>query len=298
MLHATQPDWLLRSVAYVRRRPVFIATILTSSAILVLLGALIISRPDGRLHLWLLNMGHSHAVLIQSPQGAQALIDGGRFPSRLLLALGDRLPYTDRTLEAVILTQPDEFDYATLPEVFTRYQPGVIVTNGRDNPGRSYSVLRASWGDTPVIATTVGYTIQLDAETRLEVLHPASATRTSDRLNDDSLILRLVYRDVAIMIPGDANQSAQAQVVSSGADIVSNVLIMPQHGTVASLNDAFLEAVAPEMLFLQVDPANRLGDPNEDTLAKVAGTPLYRTDEGGTIHLTTDGATIQVEYEG
>lgn len=297
MLHATQPDWLLRVVAYIRSRPLFVATGAAAVGVLMFLVALILSRPDGRLHVWLLDMGHSHAVLIQSPQGTQTLIDGGRFPSRLLLALGDRLPFNDRTLETIVITQPDEFDYSALPEVFARYAPQVIVTNGQGNPGRSYTTLRSSWGDTPVVAVTAGYTTQLDEETWLTVLHPQTTPRETTRMNDGALMLRLTYRDFSLMIPGDASQSAQAEVVASGTMLQADALILPQHGAVASLDDTFLAAVTPDIALLQLDPANRLGDPNEDTLAKLGALPLYRTDEGGAIHLVTDGQTYQVSYE-
>lgn len=298
MLQAAQPDWMLRAAAYARQRPVFITTSLAGAVVLVLLAALGFSRPDGRLHLWLLDMGHQHAVLIQAPSGAQALIDGGRFPSRLLLALGDRLPFHDRTLDVVILTQPDEFDYAALPEVFRRYPPGIILTNGQDNPGRAYSTLRSAWGDAPTQALAAGNRVQLDEQTWFDVLHPLTTPRPSDRLNDQSLILRLTYGTTTIMIPGDASQRAQMAALSGGSALQSDVLILPQHGTVASLADDFLRATAPQIVMLQADPANRQGDPNEDTLAKLEGLTLYRTDEGGTIHLVSDGENIHVSYQG
>ncbi len=298
MLHATQPEWLMRAIDHIRRRPVFVGTCAVGCAVLVFLVAIILSRPDGRLHLWLLDMGHSHAVLIQSPSGTHTLIDGGRFPSRLLLALGDRLPFNDRTLETVIITQPDEFDYSALPDVFGRYAPQVIITNDHENPGRAYTALQAAWGSTPVTTLTAGYSIQLDNEMRLEILHPLRVPQPVARLNDSSLVLRLSYRDFSVVIPGDASQAAQAEVVSSGVLLQSDVLVLPQHGTVASLNDDFLAAIAPEVIFLQADAANRLGDPNEDTLLKLGDTRLYRTDESGTIHLVSDGFTYDVSYDG
>jgi hypothetical protein len=43
---------------------------------------------------------------------------------------------------------------------------------------------------------------------------------------------------------------------------------------------------------LQNDPANRLGDPDGDTLALLGSTPLLRTDQVGTVHLWTDGTSL------
>ncbi len=44
------------------------------------LGQRLVNQPDERLHVIFLNMGHSHSVLIRTPQGGTMLIDGGRFP--------------------------------------------------------------------------------------------------------------------------------------------------------------------------------------------------------------------------
>ena len=44
--------------------------------------------PDGRLHVWFLDVGQGDAILIQAPDGQQILVDGGPSPSALLDQLG------------------------------------------------------------------------------------------------------------------------------------------------------------------------------------------------------------------
>ena len=39
------------------------------------MGLVLLSRPDGKLHVWWLDAGHSNAVLIQTPAGADILVD-------------------------------------------------------------------------------------------------------------------------------------------------------------------------------------------------------------------------------
>ena len=53
------------------------------------------------------------------------LVDGGRFPSRLLTAIGDRLPFYDREIEVLAITHPDEWDIAAINSVLDRYTVGV-----------------------------------------------------------------------------------------------------------------------------------------------------------------------------
>jgi competence protein ComEC len=298
MIQAAQPDWLFSAARFVRQRAVLVTSILLSIGLLGLIGALIASRPDGRLHVWLLTMGHNHAVLAQTPGGAHILIDGGRFPSSLLLALGDRLPFTDREIELLVLTQPDEFDYGALPDVLARYRAGVVLTNGQPNLSPYYMRLQESFGDSPVQAVTAGYSVDLSDGTRLEVLHPQSQPALNDSLDDHALVLRLSYGGASFLISGDASSAAQAEMLDAATVSHTTVLIMPQHGTAGSLRDDFLATLAPQFVLLQSDPANRRRDPDPDVLLKVEHLPLYRTDIGGTIHLWTDGAIIWLEQAG
>jgi hypothetical protein len=46
------------------------------------------------------------------------------------------MPFNDREIDVLIITQPDEFDTAALTAVLERYTIGVAVTNGQpsENP--------------------------------------------------------------------------------------------------------------------------------------------------------------------
>ena len=146
--------------------------------LLVLIAALLVSRPDGLLHVWLLDMGGSNAVLIQTPRGAHFLIDGGRYPSRLLTALGDRLPFTNRTLEVLFLTQPDEAQFGALPAVLDRYDVGVVLDHGQPNLSDSYRRTAGEAGGAyraSIVRT--GYTLDTDDGCTSRSLNPPRTAR-------------------------------------------------------------------------------------------------------------------------
>src|SRR5262249_17245420 len=84
LIKALQPRWTIRGVARLSVRKLALLVGLSAGVTLVLCAALYISRPDGLLHVWMLDMGESDAILIQTPRGAHFLIDGGQYPSRLL----------------------------------------------------------------------------------------------------------------------------------------------------------------------------------------------------------------------
>ena len=151
------------------------------------------SRPDGFLHVWMLDVGHSNAFLIQTPQGAQMLIDGGRFPSRLLTAIGDRIPFYDREIEVLAITHPDEFDISALVAVLDRYDVGVALTNGQTNLGEAVNQIEQQLADTERIVVQAGFTLEMDNGVLLEVLNPQIEADLTEALNDHVIVLRLSY---------------------------------------------------------------------------------------------------------
>lgn len=295
MLQATQPSWAFRLARVLRRRTAFVSIVSSGVVLVVLLAAIFLSRPDGRLHVWALDVGHSNAILAQTPGGAQILVDGGRFPSRLLTAIGERLPFTDREIEVLVITQPDEFDVGALPAVLDRYDTGMVLTNGQPNVSTFYESIQQRLTGREVLAVRAGYTLEFDDGARLEVLHPQAEPGLADSLDETALVVRLVYGEVSLLFTGDLSSTGQFALLDGGQHPLATVLQLPQHGTIGSLNEQFLEIVQPQVVLLQSDSANRRGDPDPDTMALLADDlPLFRTDMGGTIHLWTDGQTIQV----
>jgi len=292
LMVATKPSWASQLANIIRSRPVVTSLAGSVAGIAVLLVLLFLSRPDGKLHVWWLDAGHSNAVLIQTPNGADILVDGGRFPSQLLTALGDRLPFNKRNLDLLVISQPDPFDYDALSSVMDRYTVNIALTNGQPNLRPEYTALLQRIPADKVIAGQVGYTFEIEDGTRIEVLAPQNTPQMGDSLNDSALVLRVSYGDISFLLPSDASQTAQIDLLKSGEWPLATVMQLPNHGGVRSLNEGFLAAAQPQMVVLQSDPTNRLGDPNGDTLALLGNTPLVRTDLSGAVHVWTDGKQL------
>lgn len=283
MLRAVQPKWSLNLADWLRRRAVVGAALLSGTGILVLIGALFISRPDGLLHVWFLDAGGGNAVLIQTPRGAHMLVDGGRYPSRLLTALGDRLPFTDQTLEILFLTQPDEAQFAALPAVLDRYSVGVVVSNGQPNLGEAFGELQAELAAYPSIDARTGYTFSSDDGVSIEALNPPHAPALEDSLDDSALVLRLRYGNVTLLLTSDLSAEGQQALIVSGQDLSATALQVP-----GELDADFAAAVQPSVAVTQVEY------PDEDDLMALNAATLYRTERDGAIHLSSDGINLWV----
>ncbi|MCY3914694.1 MAG: ComEC/Rec2 family competence protein [Chloroflexi bacterium] len=296
ILHAARPSIWQKLQDVIKRNSMIVSLCATAALIVILMSAMSLSRADGHLHVWLLDLGHSNAVLMQTPGGAQMLVDGGRFRSRLLTAIGDRLPFYDRAIEILVITHPDAWDIAALNSVLERYAIGAVLYHGQVNRDHNVEIIfeRLRSTDTPIVQVRAGYSLRLSDGVLIEVVHPKTQPKISERLNDHVLTLRVTYGDASFLLTSDLSAAGQRAMLASGFAKPTTVLQIPQHGGARAIDDAFLSAVQPQIATLQSDLANRRGDPDPDTLAKLKETKLFRTDEHGAIHLRTDGNSITV----
>jgi competence protein ComEC len=291
IMNAIEPQAWRRWLSFVQRRALVVSVVSSAALVGALLLAAGLARPDGLLHVWLLDVGHSNAVLIQSPQGAHILVDGGRYPSRLLTSLGDRLPFNKDHLDMLILTQPDEQDQAALPALLARYRVGLALTHRQFNISARQQAIVEGLGDAPLVPVWAGYRAELSDGLTLEILHPQLEPIGED-LGDETLIVRLRYGEASILLLGDASKKAQAAVLQAGLAPSAQVVQLARHAGRDSLDVDFWALTSAQLAAVQIDPANRLGDPHPGTLALIGETPLLRTDQRATIHLWTDGRTL------
>ncbi|MFN2107918.1 MAG: ComEC/Rec2 family competence protein, partial [Candidatus Promineifilaceae bacterium] len=262
---------------------------------LLLAAAWLWQRPDGKLHVSFLDVGQGDAILIESPDGRQMLVDGGQYPSLLLSRVGEQLPFWDKDIDIVAATHPDADHVDGLVDLFESYNVGQVITNGsHEEAGTGYSglVSAAKGADTPVLGVSGGEVIELGPEVTIEVLS-AGELSGSDNDNDESIVMRLIYEDFSLLLTGDAEQTAEMALLKSGTDVQSAVLKAGHHGSNSSSCAEFLQAVHPQIVVIS-GADERYDHPHEDVLARIAetGATVMRTDELGTIELISDGELI------
>ena len=267
------------------------------AVVALLLAAWFVQRPDGRLYVAFLDVGQGDAIFITSPDGRQALIDGGRYPSVLLDELGEQMPFWDRSIDLLIATHPDDDHVAGLVEAAARYDVGRLITNGAppgDNP--AYDALLAAVGENAIHVAQPGEVIELGGGARLEITH-AGGVGLSD--NDASVVARLSYGELSVLLTGDAGEAAEAAMARSGRPLASVVLKAGHHGAATSSGNAFLRAVAPQFVVISAGADNNYGHPAPEMLQRAVeiGATILRTDEMGTIEVESDGERMWWQTE-
>lgn len=264
-----------------------------SVAGMLLVGGWGLTQPDGLLHVAFLDVGQGDAIFIQTPTGRQILVDGGHYPSVLFDQLGRQIPFWDREIDLVVATHPDADHVSGLVGLFDRYRVERLLTDGSEMGDTAvYDAVLTAAANTgaPVHHAQAGEVILIEDGVRLEILHPGP-TRSSENRNENSIALRLVYGDFTLLLTGDAEQQAEEAMLRSGRPLQALVFKAGHHGSNSSSSLPFLQAVQPQVMVISVGAENRFGHPHPDVLARAAavGTAVLRTDELGTIKVSTDG---------
>jgi competence protein ComEC len=268
---------------------------------LVVLGLLtMLTRPDGRLELVMLDVGQGDAILVRAPSGATALVDGGVDPDQTMRRLGEVLPFWQRRLDVVLLTHPHEDHVAGLVAALERFSVGLILDPGRpyDNPTypRFLEAVRREPGGR-LATVRAGDRVPLGAGTALTVLFPTEADATAALLDGDinngSAVALLESRGFRALLTGDAEAPVEALLLERGQLMPIDVLKVGHHGSDSSTTVALLAVTRPRLALVSSGAGNEYGHPHAATLARLAAVPglvVHRTDLEGTIRVVVSGS--------
>lgn len=265
-------------------------------------------QPDGKLHIWVLDVGQGDSILLRTPQGYTALIDGGPAPTAMLDALGKRLPFWQRNLDLVVLTHPNADHLAGLTALVGRYNIGQLLET-EFTPTTSLEAAWSNMVDQTVIPTRYAYRgekISFDGEPGLSlyVLSPgtpdAAQEGSGGDINNTSVVLKLTYGNCGALLEGDAQQEAEASMLAQQSSLLpSPILKVSHHGSSTSSTLPFLAAVRPKAAIISVGAGNPYGHPAAQTLQSLQaeGAAIYRTDLNGTVEVICDKEQTWVRSE-
>jgi competence protein ComEC len=244
----------------------------------------------GQLEVHVLDVGQGDAILIWTPDGDTVLVDGGPSGESVARELGEVLPHWERAIDIIVLTHPHEDHLAGLAEVQRRYRVGTVATNGETVESLAFDELMEA---EEAVSLAAGESFEVDG-VHFEVLWPSAGFEGST--NDASLVLRVTYGDAVLLLTGDVEAAAQAELLLSGTPLRAHMLKVPHHGGGTS-QGAFLEAVGAEVVVISAGAENRFGHPADSVLAVLVGARVLRTDEDGRVTLRTDGTSWTYESE-
>jgi competence protein ComEC len=255
-----------------------------------------------------LDVGQGDGAVIETPSGRVVVIDGGGAPGtdeREGRDPGSRIvvPFLRArgvsTVDLLVLTHPDDDHVQGLVSVVQRLHVMAALDSGfPSDPETPCTRLRTALAArrVPVSRAQRGEKIDIGGDVYLEILHPSEnyLKNTHSDTNNNAIVLRLIYKNTKILFTADLEDEGEKELLSSGQDISADVLKVGHHGSRGSSSEKFLRRVSPKIGVISCGRENRFGHPHKETLTRLQGIKIYRTDTQGAITLESDGQSVTV----
>ena len=131
-------------------------------------------------------------------------------------------------------------------------------------------------------------------------LHPSAAdlaSRTQRKDNAQSCVLAISAHGKTILLTADIESDVETALVAASANLKSDLLQVPHHGSRTSSTSGFLDAVAPAAAVISVGYRNRFRHPATEVVNRYAERDIrvLRTDESGAVlvRVASDGIQIR-----
>jgi len=250
---------------------------------------LVFSVPDGNMHLYLLNVGTGTAFYLESSTGYRVLINGG--PSTRLLSdhLGRRLPPFKRDLDLLLVVSPQVQDLDALAGNVPRFVPEQVIWLGDPSLCWEAENLRFVLDENriPLIYGDEGQSLIFNDNLRIKLLSSSSRGGT----------LLIEYGNFRAVLPFGVTNQVRADL-QDGKDVGEvSVLLLADNGYQYSNPSVWIDNLHPQLVLLSVGIKDSQGLPNRGLIDRLAGYSLLRTDQHGTIHLSTNGEKLWIRVE-
>jgi len=256
----------------------------------------------GQLKVHCVDVGQGDCILIQAPDGRNMLVDAGGEDSaesvvRYLVRNGVN------RIDTLVITHPHMDHIGGLAKVLEQFGVARILDAGCPHGSQTYQNVLSAIESRKIdyqLATPTAE-LQVGKEVDVEILWPPTGYSPAGEsgLNNGSVVMRVDYGDVSVLLAGDVQREAEGRLLASHRNLRATILKVAHHGSEDSTSNEFLQVVKPAYAVISVGAGNPYGQPARVTLRRLAaaGARVFRTDVHGSVVFTTDGRKVEVASE-
>ena len=252
---------------------------------------------DGALEVKVLDIGQGDAILIRTANQT-IFIDTGDLDEHPKLEAALKKENI-KTVDKLIITHPHADHLGGASVLFKNCEVKAVYDNGEPTTTKFYRdyLKTIKSKSIPYKALVDGDVLDFGGGVSFRVLSPTAEMVKEGGKKNGKPNLNIN----TMLFTGDAEKETEKSTLlrHSAADLKSLVLKSPHHGSKTSSTTAFLKTVTPEVVAISCGAGNDYGHPHKEVLEryKKFNIKVYRTDQGGTIAITSDGKTYSVKEE-
>lgn len=267
---------------------------------------------NGDLRVTYIDVGQGSSALLELPGGHTALIDGGGFSDNNTFDMGARViapllwRKKIRTVDTLVLSHPNSDHLNGLIFIARHFNVKTIWTNNETRATQGYKQLQNIIARKQINLPDFQHMPRQQMINGVEFcfLYPPADFLTHEasqkwrNTNNNSMVVKASFGNISFLFTGDIMAEAEKELVGlTGADLASNFLLVPHHGSRSSSSQLFLSKVQPDIAVISAGWKNRFRFPHSTVLDAYdrMGCRIYRTDRNGAIMVKTDGNRYTVK---
>ena len=248
------------------------------------------AETNGEMAVHFLDVGQGNAILVQSG-GQNLLYDGGdqNHADEVVSYLQQQ---NVQTIDYMISSHYDEDHLGGLIPCLNTFEVSNVLGSDYVHTSNLFNTFMNTATANAIIVQypSVGDTFDFGTGS-FTVLAPSGISQNS---NDNSLVIKLENGSNSFIFTGDAEETSEQDMISTGMNLDCDVLSIGHHGSASSTTWDFLEATSPSYAVISCGVNNQYNHPSAETMGRLSDMeiPVFRTDKQGTIIAVSDGTTI------